>query len=270
MESVGRLAGGVAHDFNNLLTVINGYSELLAARLGNDRGLQEMAEQILRAGKSAAELTKQLLTFSRKQVAQARPLDLNVVVAEAQKMFSRILGEDVQLESRLSPSLGQVVADPGQMHQVLMNLVVNARDSMPGGGKLTIETRNVEVNEGFSRQHPEVAAGKICVPGSNRHRDRDERGSQTADFRAILHDEGKRQRNRAGAGYGVRHCAAQRRLDPGGKRTRRGHHVSHLSTADRSSGSGRRNTPASVVAKGSETVLLVEDEDAVRELTDKC
>ena len=250
MESVGRLAGGVAHDFNNLLTVINGYSELLASRLGNDRGLREMAEQILRAGKSAAELTTQLLTFSRKQIAQARPLDLNALVEEAQKMFSRILGEDVQLESKLSPTLGQVMADPGP----------DAPGSDEPGGECARQHA-----EGWKADHRDQecgcgrgifpaasggGAGKICVPGGNGHRHGDERGGETADFRAILHDQGKRQGNRAGAGDGVRDCAAWRRLDPGGQRARRGYHVSHLSAADRVGGSGIGHSSSGGPGKG--------------------
>ena len=269
MESVGRLAGGVAHDFNNLLTVINGYSELLASRLVNDRSLQEMAEQILRAGKSAAELTMQLLTFSRKQVAQARPLDLNVVVMEAQKMFSRILGEDVQLESKLSPALGQVMADPGQMHQVLMNLVVNARDSMPGGGKLTIETKNVEVDERFSRQHPEVAPGRYVYLG-------------VTDTGTGMSEEVKRQifepffttkEKGKGTGLGlatvygiVRHSEGWIRVEsePGAGTT---FHI-YLPRTELTA-QAAATIPAAAVEKGSETVLLVEDEDAVRELADQ-
>jgi signal transduction histidine kinase/ActR/RegA family two-component response regulator len=269
MESVGRLAGGVAHDFNNLLTVINGYSELLAAKLGNDRGLREMAEQILRAGKSAAELTTQLLTFSRKQVAQARPLDLNVLVEEAQKMFSRILGEDVQLESKLSPTLGQVMADPGQMHQVLMNLVVNARDSMPRGGRLTIETRNVDVDEGFSRQHPEVAPGRYVYLG-------------VTDTGTGMSEEVKRQifepffttkEKGKGTGLGlatvygiVRHSEGWIRVDsaPGAGST---FHIYLPRT--QLVVEAAATVPSADLAKGSETVLLVEDEDAVRELTEQ-
>jgi PAS domain S-box-containing protein len=269
MESVGRLAGGVAHDFNNLLTVINGYSELLASKLGNDRGLREMAEQILRAGKSAAELTTQLLTFSRKQVAQARPLELNVVVQEAQKMFSRIMGEDVQLESKLSPTLGQVMADPGQMHQVLMNLVVNARDSMPGGGRLTIETRNVDVDEGFSRQHPEVAPGRYVYLG-------------VTDTGSGMSEEVKRQifepffttkEKGKGTGLGlatvygiVRHGEGWIRVDsaPGAGTT---FHIYLPRT--QAAAQAAATAPAAALAKGSETVLLVEDEDAVRELTEQ-
>jgi PAS domain S-box-containing protein len=165
LESLGRLAGGVAHDFNNLLTVINGYSAMLTAKLKDDQNLADMARQIQHAGGCAAELTMQLLAFSRKQEVERKPLDLNVVVEDGRKMLQRVVGEDVQLESRLGSSLGKVLADAGQMQQVLMNLVVNARDSMPEGGKLTIETKNVEVDEAFSKEHPEIAPGAYVYLG---------------------------------------------------------------------------------------------------------
>jgi PAS domain S-box-containing protein len=143
MESVGRLAGGVAHDFNNLLTVINGYSGMLLARMQPGDEMWSGLEEIQKAGERAAELTQKLLAFSRKQLVRPQPLNLNLLVAEAKKIFERVIGEDIELVALLSSDLGQVMADPGQIHQVLMNLVVNARDAMPQGGKLTIETRNV-------------------------------------------------------------------------------------------------------------------------------
>jgi len=146
MEAVGRLAGGVAHDFNNLLTVINGYAELALSETDCGRAVHQHLVQIRRAGERATELTKQLLTFSRKQVIQPRVLDLSAVVRDAEKMLGRVLGEDVELICRLEEPLGKVRFDPGQAHQVLMNLVVNARDAMPEGGRLTIETCNVHLD----------------------------------------------------------------------------------------------------------------------------
>ncbi|MDY3560118.1 PAS domain S-box protein [Gemmata sp. JC673] len=142
MEAVGQLAGGVAHDFNNLLTVILGFGGMLGDRLaGRDRTL---INEIVKAGERAAGLTRQLLAFSRQEVIQPRPLSLNVVVAEAERLLRRLIGEDIELATVAAPDLAQVVADPGQAEQVLMNLVVNARDAMPTGGRLTVETRNVE------------------------------------------------------------------------------------------------------------------------------
>jgi nitrogen-specific signal transduction histidine kinase len=143
LEAIGRLAGGVAHDFNNLLTVITGYAELLLS----DEALSETAaasiQEIRQAAERGGSLTRQLLVFSRKQKLNPRSLNLNELVVNMQKMFIRLIGEDVQLATALAPDLGMVRADAGQFEQVIMNLVVNARDAMPGGGKLTIETRNL-------------------------------------------------------------------------------------------------------------------------------
>ncbi len=164
MESVGRLAGGIAHDFNNLLTVINGYSDLLLSERPDDNRYQERLKQIRAAGERAARLTRNLLAFSRKQLAQPKALDLNAVVDEARNMFGQLLGEDVELTTRLSPELGHIMADSGQIHQILMNLVVNARDAMPGGGRIVIETKRVEADENFLRMHPDFEPGSwICL-----------------------------------------------------------------------------------------------------------
>jgi signal transduction histidine kinase len=142
MEAVGRLAGGVAHDFNNLLTAINGYSDLTLRSLEPKNPLRPRIEEIKKAGERAASLTRQLLAFSRKQMLQPRVLYLNTIIVEVDKMLRRLIGEDVMLETRLDPGLGQVKADPGQIEQILMNLVVNSRDPLPVGGHITIGTRN--------------------------------------------------------------------------------------------------------------------------------
>ncbi|HSI11190.1 MAG TPA: response regulator [Chthoniobacter sp.] len=147
MEAVGRLAGGVAHDFNNLLTVVTGYSEFLLLRLEEKSPLRREAEEIQRAAERAAALTRQLLAFSRKQVLQPRVLDLNEVVSGMEKMLVRLIGEDIELRSVFEGDLGQVRADHGQIEQVILNLVVNARDAMPRGGKLTIQTANVFLDQ---------------------------------------------------------------------------------------------------------------------------
>lgn len=145
MEAIGRLAGGVAHDFNNILSIIMGHGELLLRMSGNDERAKAGVEQIQRAADRAAALTQQLLAFSRKQVLQPKVLDLNESVADIQKMLARVIGEDIELFASLHPSLAPVKADPGQIEQVLMNLAINARDAMPHGGKLTMETSNVEL-----------------------------------------------------------------------------------------------------------------------------
>ena len=147
MEAVGRLAGGVAHDFNNLLTVINGFSDLLLSDGGLGAEQQSRVEEIRKAGERAAGLTRQLLAFSRQQILQPAVLDLNDVVSNVTKMLGRLIGEDVDLALVPAKGLSSVKADPGQIEQVLMNLAVNARDAMPEGGKLTIETANVELDQ---------------------------------------------------------------------------------------------------------------------------
>ncbi len=162
MESIGLLAGGVAHDFNNLLTAINGYSELVLGRLGPDSPLRGMMEEVAKAGRHAADLTQQLLAFSRKQILQPVVLDINGAVSDMQTLLRRVIGEDIELVTRLKPGLGNVKADPGQLQQVLMNLAVNARDAMPEGGRLTIETRSVTVDSAEAAADPDAVSGP-CV-----------------------------------------------------------------------------------------------------------
>ena len=163
MEAVGRLAGGVAHDFNNLLTVIQGHSELLLARLRDDDPIRKEIEEIRKASERAAGLTRQLLAFSRRQVLQARVLDLNEAVADMEKMLRRLIGEDIELITRLGPGIAHVKADPGQLEQVIMNLAVNARDAMPEGGQLTIETADATLDEEFCRTHPPTHPGRYVM-----------------------------------------------------------------------------------------------------------
>jgi len=163
MEAVGRLAGGVAHDFNNLLTVINGYSDIAIGRLSAEDPLRLNVEEVRKAGERAAGLTRQLLAFSRKQVLQPKVIDLNEIVSEMEKMLRRLIGEDIVLRAELRPGLGSVKADPGQVEQVLMNLAVNARDAMPCGGRLTIGTENVYLDEGYAAHHVSVAPGRYVM-----------------------------------------------------------------------------------------------------------
>jgi two-component system, cell cycle sensor histidine kinase and response regulator CckA len=153
MEAVGRLSGGIAHDFNNLLGVIIGYAELVVEHAKPGELLHESGLEILKGGRRAASLTSQLLAFSRQQVLEPKALDLNDVVSDAEKMLRRVMGEDIEFTTRLTPSLGTVKADPGQIEQILMNLVVNARDAMQEGGQLIIETANIQVDQAFAQRH---------------------------------------------------------------------------------------------------------------------
>ena len=159
LEAVGQLAGGIAHDFNNLLVVINGYADVLLERQMLDELDREKIEGIKRAGDRAASLTHQLLAYSRKQVLQPKTLDLNDVVNNIGTMLERLIGENIQLHLELDPTLGHVTADPGQIEQVLVNLVLNARDAMPNGGRLVIETRNAELSADYASVHPAVKPG---------------------------------------------------------------------------------------------------------------
>ena len=163
MEAVGRLAGGVAHDFNNLLTIINGYSEMVLERLHPSDPLRGHIEEIKKAGDRAASLTRQLLAFSRQQVLAPRVLDLNALVADVEKMLRRLIGEDIDLVMVPGSALGRVKADPGQIEQILMNLAVNARDAMPEGGKLVIETANVELDDAYAHRHAVVTPGRYVM-----------------------------------------------------------------------------------------------------------
>ena len=163
LEAVGRLAGGVAHDFNNILGVITGYGELMQKQVPEDHPARRRLEEILKASERAAALTRQLLAFGRKQLMQPKVLDLNLVLGDLGKMLERLVGEDVEVELRAAPELGAVRADPTQIDQVVMNMVVNARDAMPGGGHLTIETANADLDERYAASHPPAQAGRYVM-----------------------------------------------------------------------------------------------------------
>lgn len=163
MEAIGRLAGGVAHDFNNLLTAISGYSELVLKRLDPASPTYQDVDQIYRAASRASSLTRQLLAFSRRQVLQARLLDLNAIVSEMSGLLRRLIGEDIALATALEPGLGKVKADRGQIEQVILNLIVNARDAMPNGGKVTVETRNYDPSDSPPGKHFDLQPGSYVV-----------------------------------------------------------------------------------------------------------
>lgn len=163
IEAIGRLAGGVAHDFNNLMMVIRGYSQLSVAELKEGDKLRGNLEEIQKATQRATDLTRQLLAFSRRQILEFKVLDLNSLIRDLEKMLRRVIGEDIELVTRLAEDLGRVKTDPGQIEQVVMNLAVNARDSMPRGGKLMIETKHVELDEGYTRTHVGVKPGRYVM-----------------------------------------------------------------------------------------------------------
>lgn len=168
MEAIGKLAGGIAHDFNNMLTVILGNSELLSSELGDNDGAQKIMQRIILSTKKAAALTHQLLAFSRKQMVQPKIVDLNILVTDAQKMFYRLIGEDIDLTLNRATSLMKINADPGQIDQIIMNLVVNAKDAMPNGGNLTIKTSNIFLTQADKIHHPDGVIGQyVCLEVSD-------------------------------------------------------------------------------------------------------
>ena len=265
MESVGRLAGGIAHDFNNLLTLINGYSELLLTRHRGPSEDHAGLLQIHAAGERAAELTRNLLAFSRKQLAQPKPVDLNRLIVETQKLFGRLIGEDIELITWLSPALGRVMADSSQLHQVLVNLLVNARDAMPRGGKIAIETKNVEADEDFLRRHPDFQPGSyVCLRVSDTGTGMSEE-VQRHLFEPFFTTKDPGQGTGLGLAtvYGIISQAGGRievtsKLEEG---------ATFLIYFPRIQGTGLAEIVAQDVetqSKGSETVLVVEDQDSVR------
>jgi signal transduction histidine kinase len=163
MEAMGRLAGGVAHDFNNLLTVMRGFTELIVATLDPAAASRRYADELMKAAKQASGLTSQLLAFSRKQVLEPQVVNLNDLVSNSEMILRRLIGNEVVLVTNLDPQLGLVKADPGQIEQVIMNLCVNARDAMPQGGSLTVETAMVELDDSRSREAPDLRPGRYVL-----------------------------------------------------------------------------------------------------------
>ena len=270
MEAVGQLAGGVAHDFNNVLTAIGGYAELLRDDLPGEDTRRHDVEEILRATERAATLTRQLLAFSRRQVLAPRVLDLNGVVAGIDNMLRRLIGADVALKTALAPDLGAVRADPGQLEQVIMNLIVNARDAMPRGGKLTIETANAELDQSYALEHRAVAPGPYVMLAVSDTGVGMDAATQARIFEPFFTTKEKGKGTGLGLAtvYGiVKQSGGNIWLysEPGRGTTFK----IYLPRVDQApeqlaAAPAVRETP-----RGTETVLLVEDDDAVRTLTRK-
>ena len=207
MESVGRLAGGIAHDFNNLLTVILGRVDLALMNRNEEDPLYAELQEVREAGKRAAGLTRQLLAFSRKQVLQPSILNLNTVLQDMLGMLHRLLGEDVTVAFVPGKDVGPVKADPGQIEQVVLNLVVNARDAMPTGGTLTIETQGVVLDEAYTAEHPSAQPGPhvmLAVSDTGIGWTR-----RPADLRTVLHHQRSGERHGTRLVHGVRHRQAE-------------------------------------------------------------
>ncbi len=266
MEAVGRLAGGVAHDFNNLLGVILGYAEMLIEELGPQSPLVKKAQGIVRAGERAAALTRQLLAFSRQQMLQQTVLDLNHVVGEISKLVERLIGEDIRLVLELDPQLGRVKADGGQLEQVIMNLAVNARDAMPNGGRLTLRTRTVELDEAPQRQHRVVCGRYVQLEVVDTGIGMDD-ATQARIFEPFFttKERGKGTGLGLATAYGIvkqsgGYIWVQSR--PGLGSTFRVLLPVVEEPLDRP-----EPLPIAETPKGSETILLVEDEEALLEMT---
>ena len=268
MEAVGRLAGGMAHDFNNLLTVIRGYSELFLGRLGPTDAMRKDMEEVKKAADRASGLTRQLLAFSRRQFIAAKVLDLNALVANMDGMLRRLIGEDlVELSAELDSSTGAIKADPGQVEQVIMNLVVNARDAMPKGGRLTIETRNVTIGEEVRLDAVGVAPGSyvlLAVRDSGHGMDAETRSHLFEPF-FTTKEKGKGTGLGLSTVYGiVKQSGGNITVEsaPGRGTTFRIYFPRIEQEVPGSTGAVEAIDPA----RGRETILLVEDEPAVRGL----
>jgi two-component system, cell cycle sensor histidine kinase and response regulator CckA len=269
MEAVGQLAGGIAHDFNNLLTAILGYSEIIAADLRGNPELFEAVSEIHNAGKRAAALTRQLLAFSRKQVLELKVLDLNEIVRHIEKMLARLLGEDIELVTRLDPQVGAVRADAGQIEQVILNLAINARDAMPKGGLLTIETANIELDQSYVQKHVSTVPGRYSMLTVSDVGTGMDEATQARIFEPFFTTKEKGY----GTGLGLSTVYGIVKQSGGyvwvySERGRGTRFKIYLPRVD--AVAETVFAPEALASRGgAETILLVEDEDAVRALASK-
>lgn len=269
MEGIGRLAGGVAHDFNNHLTVINGYCDMVLAKLGASDPMRDQILHVRQAGEQAAHLTHQLLAFSRRQVLEPRVLNLNDSIADTQRMLRRLIGEDIELITMLDPNLGAITADPGQMSQVLMNLLVNARDAMPDGGKIIIETSNVDLDEAYTARHPEVKPGAYVMLAVSDTGSGMDAETQQRIFEPFF----TTKKSGEGTGLGLATVYGIVRQSGGwiwvysepGRGTNFKLYFARTGTAERVHTPPEAAPPA--IVRGNETILVVEDQEEVRRLT---
>jgi two-component system cell cycle sensor histidine kinase/response regulator CckA len=265
MEAVGRLAGGVSHDFNNLLSVVLSYTSLILADRKDDDALCADLEEIRKAGERAADLTRQLLAFSRQQVRLPKVIDLNQIIAGMEKMVGRLLGADVEVALLPAARGGKVKADPGQIEQIVMNLVVNARDAMPNGGKLTIQTNNTELDEHYASEHLGVTAGPyvmLAVTDTGIGMDRETQAQVFEPF-FTTKEKGK------GTGLGLSTVFGIVKQSGGHiwlySEPQKGTTFKvYLPRTDATADTTPSQPPPSEGERGSETILLVEDDEQVR------
>ncbi|MGC2672803.1 MAG: PAS domain S-box protein [Candidatus Acidiferrum sp.] len=270
MEAVGRLAGGIAHDFNNLLTIIKGYAELALQRTGIQPELRADVMQIDNASERASMLIRQLLAFSRRQVLQPKVIDLNAIVLGLDKLLARLMGEHIEMVTRCGANVGNVKADPAQVEQVIMNLVVNARDAMPKGGRLTVETFNVDLDSTYARDHVSVKPGAyvmLAVSDTGM-------GMSPETVAHIFEPFFTTKESGQGTGLGLSTVYGIVKQSGGyiwvysepGKGTTFKVYLPRVTELAESK-TGAVQLPGA--GKGSETILLVEDEEAVRELASR-
>jgi len=267
MEAVGRLAGGIAHDFNNLLMVIGGHCEMLRKRLGADHPLDRNAAEVQKAAERAAALTQQLLAFSRKQMVQPTVLDLNEVVGDMESMLRRLIGEHIELLTTLTPGLGHVKADRGQIEQVILNLALNARDAMPKGGKLILETADTELDEVYAHQHPGAQAGSyvmLAVSDSGVGMDKDTQAHIFEPF-FTTKETGKGTGLGLATVYGIVKQSEGyiwAYSEPGQGSTFK----VYLPRVEEEVEETGPSVPVAASTRGTETILVVEDEEPLRKL----
>jgi len=272
VEAIGRLAGGVAHDFNNLLMTIKGCSELLLGAFDRRDPRREEVEEILKAADRATSLTRQLLAFGRRQVLQPQVLDLNAVVLNMDKMLRRLIGEDIQLITSLDPELWSIKVDPGMIEQVVMNLAVNARDAMPSGGKLTIETNNVVHDEEYAKRHVSVQAGyyvMLAISDTGCGMDKETQSHLFEPF-FTTKETGKGSGLGLSTVYGIIKQSGGNiwaYSEPGLGTTFK----IYMPRVDRAAKVYRpsQKTKEAGAPGGTETILLVEDEESVRSMVSK-
>jgi PAS domain S-box-containing protein len=270
VEAIGRLAGGIAHDFNNLLTVIKGYSELSRIELKEGDALRGNIDEIQNATERAASLTRQLLAFSRRQVMEMKVLDLNTLLRDLDKMLQRVIGEDIELITLLAEDLGRTKADVGQIEQVIMNLAINAKDAMPSGGKLTIETANVELDESYARSHVDVKQGHYVMFSVN-----DTGVGMSPEVRERIFEPFFTTKEKGkGTGLGLSTTYGIVKQSEGhiwvysiqGKGTT---FKIYLPRVNEPLEDIRKEVSQEELPRGNETILIVEDEEEVRKLAGK-
>jgi two-component system cell cycle sensor histidine kinase/response regulator CckA len=268
MDAIGRLSGGVAHDFNNLLGVIIGYAEILQEHISETDPMRAPVDQILKAGNRASSLTRQLLAFSRQQVMEKKVLLLNAVVSDLEKMLRRLIGEDIELLTSLGTNLGKIQADQGQIEQVIMNLVVNARDAMPEGGRLVIETSNFEIDQAFARRYayPVVTGSYVLVTVSDNGIGMDS-ALQQRIFEPFFTTKEKGKGTGLGLSmvYGVVKQSGGY-IDVASSPGKGATFSIYLPRVDQAAETEKHGTEQPAQLRGTETILLVEDEDTLRAL----